>query len=149
MSHLISDVLSNVRRTSPWSCVYVMVLLVVSTWLSCDFCVPCALVNVLAPPILLPRYWFICPTCFPSIPSLFAFLFSLPVFVVWCSFVVKCYLSFELCLFCACRALFLDFVISSWDLDFFVLFVWFMFYLIKTLLLLCIWVLAPFPSTHT
>ncbi len=43
------------------------------------FCVPCALVSiVLTPPILLPDYWLICPTCLPSLPSLFSpFIISL------------------------------------------------------------------------
>ncbi len=37
------------------------------------FCVPCALMLiVLTPPILFPDYWFICPTCLPSLPSSFA-----------------------------------------------------------------------------
>ncbi len=39
----------------------------------------CALVSiVLTPPILLPDYWLICPTCLSSLPSSFApFIFSL------------------------------------------------------------------------
>ncbi len=37
------------------------------------FCVPCTLMLiVLTPPILFPDYWFICPTCLPSLPSSFA-----------------------------------------------------------------------------
>ncbi len=39
------------------------------------FCVPCALMSiVLTPPILLPDYWLICPTCLPSLLSSFALL---------------------------------------------------------------------------
>ncbi len=43
------------------------------------FCVPCALVSfVLTPPILLPVYWLIFPSCSPSLPSSFApFIISL------------------------------------------------------------------------
>ncbi len=43
------------------------------------FYVPCALMSiVLTPPILLPDYWLICPTCLPSLPSSFApFIISL------------------------------------------------------------------------
>ncbi len=37
------------------------------------FSVPCALMSiVLAPPILSPDYWLICPTCLLSLPSSFA-----------------------------------------------------------------------------
>lgn len=43
------------------------------------FYVPCALMSiVLTPPILLPVYWLIYPTCFSSLPSSFApFIISL------------------------------------------------------------------------
>ncbi len=37
------------------------------------FCVSCAVMSiVLTPPIFLPDYWLICPTCLPSLPSSFA-----------------------------------------------------------------------------
>ncbi len=49
------------------------------------FCVPCALMSIfLTPPILLPDYWLICPTCVLLICSLFYLL----VFAVLCQFVI-------------------------------------------------------------
>ncbi len=43
------------------------------------FYVPCVLMSIVfTPPILLPDYWLICPTCLPSLPSSFAhFIISL------------------------------------------------------------------------
>ncbi len=55
-----------------WPCVCVFVLCEHMAFILV-FCVPCALVsNVLTPRILLPDYWLICPTCLPSLPSLFS-----------------------------------------------------------------------------
>ncbi len=53
------------------------------------FCVPCALMSiVLTPPILLPDYWLICPTCVFLITLLICSLYNLLVFAVPCEFVV-------------------------------------------------------------
>ncbi len=61
---------------------------------------------VLTPPILLPVYWLICPTCLPSLPSSFApFKISLCLqFRCWflVSFRMSCVLP---CLFQPCPAL--------------------------------------------
>ncbi len=47
------------------------------------FCVPCALMSiVLTPPILLPDYWLICPTCVYLITLLICSLYNLLVFAV-------------------------------------------------------------------
>ncbi len=55
------------------------------------FCVPCALMSiVLTPPILLPDYWLICPTCVYLITLLICSLYNLLVFAVPCWFVVEC-----------------------------------------------------------
>ncbi len=55
------------------------------------FCVPCALMSiVLTPPILLPDYWLICPTCVFLITLLICSLYNLLVFAVPCWFVVEC-----------------------------------------------------------
>ena len=54
-----------------WLCAYVFVMFGVSTWLVKFPCAMCSPVDCLAPPILLPDYWFICPTCPPSLPPLF------------------------------------------------------------------------------
>ncbi len=55
------------------------------------FCVPCALMSiVLTPPILLPYYWLICPTCVFLITLLICSLYNLLVFAVPCWFVVEC-----------------------------------------------------------
>jgi len=54
----------------------------------CFFCVLCSPVYCLTPLLLLSDYWLICPTCPVRYPSLFVPLFSLPVFVVQCWFVV-------------------------------------------------------------
>ncbi len=55
------------------------------------FCVPCALMSiVLTPPILLPYYWLICPTCVFLITLLICFLYNLLVFAVPGWFVVEC-----------------------------------------------------------
>jgi len=127
-----------------------IVLFTVSPWLSWVLCVPCALVDCLAPPTLLPRYWIICSTW---LPSLFAFLFSFPVFAVLCSIVVNV-MGVESCVVLSalpCPTLpchVFDLVFSFWDLDFLCWFVWFMFHLVKTSLQLCTWVLTPFSTTH-
>ncbi len=53
------------------------------------FCVPCALMSiVLTPPILLPDYWLICPTCVYLVTLLICSLYNLLVFAVPCQFVV-------------------------------------------------------------
>ncbi len=55
------------------------------------FCVPCALMwIVLTPPILLPDYWLICPTCVYLVTLLICCLYNLLVFAVLCQFVVVC-----------------------------------------------------------
>ncbi len=65
------------------------------------FCWPCARVfvwllscvamcsHVLTPPILLPDYWFLCPTCVFLITFLICSLFILLVFAVLCQFIVE------------------------------------------------------------
>ncbi len=60
----------------PCACVFVLCEHVASVLV---FCVPCALMSfVLTPPILLPVYWLIFPSCSPSLPSSFApFIISL------------------------------------------------------------------------
>ncbi len=62
----------------PCACVFVLCEHVASVLV---FCVPSFLSLmsiVLTPPILLPDYWLICPTCLSSLPSTFApFIFSL------------------------------------------------------------------------
>ncbi len=60
----------------PCACVFVLCEHVASVQV---FCVPCALMSiVVTPPILLPVYWLIFPSCSPSLPSLFApFIISL------------------------------------------------------------------------
>ncbi len=68
----------------PCACVFVlcehMVVLV--------FCVPCALMSiVLTPPILLPDYWLIYPTCVYLI-TLICSLSNLLVFAVLCQFII-------------------------------------------------------------
>ncbi len=53
------------------------------------FCVPCALMLiVLTPPILLPDYWLICPTCVYLVTLLICSLYNLLVFAVLCPFVI-------------------------------------------------------------
>ncbi len=61
-----------------WPCACVFVLCEHMAFVL-DFCVPCALMSiVLTPPILLPDYCLICPTCLSSLPSSFAcFIVSL------------------------------------------------------------------------
>ncbi len=64
------------------------------------FCVPCALMSiVLTPPILLPDYWLICPTCVYLITLLICSLYNLLVFAVLCQFVI------DLTLVVSCPAL--------------------------------------------
>ncbi len=61
----------------PCACVFVLCEHMASVLV---FCVPCALMSiVLTPPILLPDYWLICPTCLSSLPSSFA-----PIIIVLC-----------------------------------------------------------------
>ncbi len=53
------------------------------------FCVPCALMSiVLIPPILLPDYWLICPTCVYLVTLLICSLYNLLEFAVLVQFVV-------------------------------------------------------------
>ncbi len=55
------------------------------------FCVPCAFMSiVLTPPILLPDYWLICPTCVYLITLLICSLYNLLVVAVPCWFVIVC-----------------------------------------------------------
>ncbi len=66
------------------------------------FCVPCALMSiVLTPPILLPDYWLICPTCVYLITLLICSLYNLLVFAVPCQFVIDVTLDVS----CSCPAL--------------------------------------------
>ncbi len=86
----------------PCACVFVlcehMALVLV-------FCVPCALMSiVLTPPILLPDYWLICPTCVYLITLLICSLYNLLVFAVPCWFVV-CILLCPVCLVLSSLAL--------------------------------------------
>ncbi len=82
MSFLISCVFMSCFAHGWWfvcwpcACVSVLCEHVASVLV---FCVPCALMSIcLDPPILLPVYWFIFPSCFPSLPSSFApFIISL------------------------------------------------------------------------
>ncbi len=53
------------------------------------FCVPCALMSiVLTPPILLPDYWLICPTCVYLVSLLICSLYNLLVLAVLFQFVI-------------------------------------------------------------
>ncbi len=71
-----------------WPCACVFVLFQHMAFVLV-FCVPCALMSiVLTPPILLPDYWLICPTCV-SLITLICSLFILLVFAVLCQFVVN------------------------------------------------------------
>ncbi len=71
-----------------WPCACVFVLFEHMAFVLV-FCVPCALMSiVLTPPILLPDYWLICPTCV-SLITLICSLFILLVFAVLCQFVVN------------------------------------------------------------
>ncbi len=88
-----------------WPCACVLVLCE-----HMDFvfvlCVPCALMSiVLTPPILLPDYWLICPTCVFLITLLICSLYNLLVFAVPGQFVIACILSCPVCLVLPCRAL--------------------------------------------
>ncbi len=66
----------------------------------------CALMSiVLTPPILLPDYWLICPTCVYLVTLLICFLYNLLVFAVLCQFVIACILSCPVCLIVPCHAL--------------------------------------------
>ncbi len=49
--------------------------------------------SVLTPPILLPDYWLICPTCVHLVTLLICSLYNLLLFAVPCWFVVECILS--------------------------------------------------------
>ncbi len=82
------------------------------------FCVPCALMSiVLTPPILLPDYWLICPTCVFLVTVLICSLYNFLVFAVLCQFVIACILPCQACqlscffphgvVFVACFVLFL------------------------------------------
>ncbi len=67
------------------------------------FCVPCALMSiVLTPPILLPDYWLICPTCVYLVTLLICTLFNLLVFAVPCQFVIDVSLNVS-CRVVSCR----------------------------------------------
>ncbi len=62
------------------------------------FCVPCALMSiVLTPPILLPDYWLICPTCVFLVTVLICSLYNFLVFAVLCQFVIACILPCQAC----------------------------------------------------
>ncbi len=68
-----------------------------------DFRVPCALMLiVMTPPILLPDYWLILPTCVFFVTFLICSLYNLLVFAVLCQFVVDVTLP---CLALPCLAL--------------------------------------------
>ncbi len=73
-------------------------------------CVPCALMSiVLTPPILLPDYWLISPTCVYLVTLLICSLYNLLVFAVLGQFVINvtiaCILSCPVCLVVPCPAL--------------------------------------------
>ncbi len=74
------------------------------------FCVPCALMSiVLTPPIFVPDYWLICPTCVYLNYPPHLLLYNLLVFAVPCQFVINvtiaCILSCPVCLVVPCPAL--------------------------------------------
>ncbi len=71
------------------------------------FCVPCALMSiVLTPPILLPDYWLICPTCVFLVTLLICSLYNLLVFAVLCEFVVECCVCLVSCPAQPCQSVF-------------------------------------------
>ncbi len=78
MSCVSCPVLHMAAELFCWPCACVFVLCEHMAFVLV-FCVLCALVSiVLAPPILFPDYWLICPTFFYSLPSSFApFIISL------------------------------------------------------------------------
>ncbi len=61
-------------------------------------CVMCYHVNCLDPPIVLPDYWLICPTCVSLVTLLICSLYNLLVFAVLCQFVI--YVTVECVLSC-------------------------------------------------
>ncbi len=84
-----------------WPCAYVLVLCEHMAFVFV-ICVPCALMSiVLTPPILLPDYWLICPTCVYLVTLLICSLYNLLVFAVPCQFVIDGTLDVS----CSCPAL--------------------------------------------
>ncbi len=82
MSFLISCVLMSCFAHGWWFCLLAMCLCFCFVWARgfCPsfLCATCSCQFVLTPPILLPGYWLIFPSCFPSLPSSFApFIISL------------------------------------------------------------------------
>ncbi len=102
--------------------------------LSCQF--------VLTPPILLPVYWLICPTCLPSLPSSFAPSKISLCLQFRCWFVALCHTTCVLsCPILSCPALHcLPVCFSPTGL-----FCLLLLLLIKSLFSSCNWVLALFP----
>ncbi len=87
----------------PYACVFVLCEHMAFVLV---FCVPCALMSIiLTPPILLPDYWLICPTCVFLVTLLICSLYNLLVFAVLCQFVIACILSCPVCLGVPCPAL--------------------------------------------
>ncbi len=84
-SRVRSSVLSSVHMCCVLYCCTQFVAFVLV------FCVPCALMSiVLTPPILLPDYWFICPTCVYLVTLLICSLYNL-VFAVLGPVRRRCY----------------------------------------------------------
>ncbi len=92
MSILISCVLVSCFAHGWWFLLLAMCLCFCFVWAHgfvFVFCVPCALMSiVLTPPILLPDYWLICPTCVSLVTLLICSLFILLVLAFLCQFVV-------------------------------------------------------------
>ncbi len=119
-------------------------------------CATCSCQFVLTPPILLPVYWFIFPSCFPSLPSSFApFIISLCLqFRVgsYLMFDVVCVLSSPVlpCPALPCPAL--PCLLASPFVfplrGSFCLFVYF-YFLLNKLSITCIWVFALFHSPNS
>jgi len=61
-------------------------------------CVMSYHVNCLDPPIVLPDYWLICPTCVSLVTLLICSLYNLLVFAVLCQFII--YVTVECVLSC-------------------------------------------------
>ncbi len=110
------------------------------------FCVPCALMSiVLTPPILLPDYWLICPTCVYLVTLLICTLYNLLVFAVPCQFVIDVTLDVS----CSCPALSCQALPAVLFFPYGVVFV-VLFYFIDTINspLLCSTESSPHPFTQ-
>ncbi len=97
-----SDPGTHVLSFVCWSCACVFVLCEHMAFVFV-FCVSCARMSiVLTPPILLPDYWLICPTCISLVTLLICSRYNLLVFAVLCQFVI--YVTIECILFLPCLA---------------------------------------------